>query len=67
MEGLAITHNSDKPVNESSLAEINPPDKTTIGNLPPKDGKEVSTKAGKGRVVQKNYVLNDTAALKKKI
>ena len=58
MDGLSITDVSDKPIAGGTSALENPP---TSEVATPKVGN------GKGLVVQRNYVLNDRTALKKKM
>ena len=61
LDTLSITEVSETPVlNVMEEVPENPPGK----NLPVEAG---TAETAKGLVIQKNYVLNDTAALKKKM
>ena len=62
MDSLAVTDQSEKPLQKASNTSVKPPNRSQGG-----DEKVATPKLIKGQVIQKNYVLNDAGALRKKL
>ena len=62
MDSLAVTDQSEKPLQKASNTSVKP-----LNRSQGDDGKVATPILMKGQVIQKNYVLNDSGALKKKL